>query len=285
MTRSTVSRVLLAALLSLWWARVSSANRSFETGRSSSLMPGRTASNQVTLKVDQGLTPLMLAARDQERDKLTDLLKHQPDLASRDEEGWTALTYAAMNGNSTIVKALIGKGADLNSTDNQGMTPLMHAASLGQTSAARLLIDKGAEVNAKDNKGQTALTFAQHSKSDSLVKLLQKAGAVDPVAGVIVAEPPDAQPAKGTRPVPLNRPMPSYTEKARQDKVQGIVRINILVAKDGSILRMRAITGLPDGLTYEAYRAALQMHFKPATKDGEPVNFWQKIEVEFNLRR
>src|SRR5262249_41498595 len=267
MTRYTISRVLLAALLSLGCPPISSANRSIETSRSSSLEPGRTPSNQVTfkvdsaptpqvtLKVDQGLTPLMLAARDQERGKVTDLLKHQPDLASKDEEGWTALAYAAMNGNSTIVKALIGKGADLNSTDNQGMTPLMHAASLGQTSAARLLIDKGAEVNAKDNKGQTALTFAQHSKSDSLVKLLQKAGAVDPIAGVIVAEPPDAQPAKGTRPVPLNRPMPTYTEKARQDKVQGIVRINILVAKDGSILRMRAITGLPDGLTYEAYRA------------------------------
>jgi len=239
---------------------------------------------QVTLKVDQGLTPLMLAARDQERGKVTDLLKHQPDLASKDEEGWTALAYAAMNGNSTIVKALIGKGSDLNSTDNQGMTPLMHAALFGQTSAAKLLIGKGAEVNAKDKKGQTALTFAQRTSNAGLIKLLQKAGASDPLAGVITAEPRNDQPAKGTRPVALNRPMPNYTEQARKDKVQGIVRINILIAKDGSIQRMRAITGLPDGLTYEAYRATLGMRFKPATKDGEPVDFWQKIEVEFNLR-
>src|SRR5262249_15829641 len=155
---------------------------------------------------------------------------------------------------STIVKAIISKGADLNSKDNHGNTPLMHAATYGNVPAAKLLISKGADVNAKDERGRTALTIAEGRKNNDLVKLLEKAGATGSPAGVLALEPSDQiQTTKDTRPVALNRPMPNYTEKARHDRVSGIVRMRILVAKDGSIVRMRAITGLPDGLTHEAY--------------------------------
>jgi len=47
---------------------------------------------------------------------------------------------------------------------------------------------------------------------------------------------------------------------------------------------MRAITGLPDGLTREAYFSANQLKFFPASRDGQPVDFWLIIEMEFNLR-
>jgi TonB family protein len=238
-----------------------------------------------SIAVDQDLTPLMRAARDQERDSIKQLLKGNPDLNAKDQDGWTASTYAALNGNATILKALIQKGADVNSRDNHGMSPLMNAASYGNAPAAKILVEKGADVNAKDDEGRTALTFAERRKSDSVIKLLQKAGGVNPLAGVVTASPQPLEPTgKDARPVALNRPRPDYTEIARKHRVSGIVRMRILVGQDGSVKRMRAVTGLPDGLTYEAYRAAYQMKFRPATKDGQPVNFWQAIEVEFQLR-
>jgi len=237
------------------------------------------------LTVDQDLTPLMVAARDQEVEVVKELLRGNPSLAASDQEGWTALTYAALNQDTAIIEALIAEGADLNARDKLGMTPLMHTASSGRNSVAQLLINAGADVNAQDNLGQTALTFAEHRNSYDLIKILRAAGGFNPLQKIIRSDDalPD-DPPKFTRPVILNRPLLNYSEKARTNHVQGVVRLRILIGKDGAIQKMRAITGLPDGLTREAYRCANQFRCIPATRDGQPVDFWQIIEMEFNLR-
>jgi TonB family protein len=249
-----------------------------------SLARGLRASNQ-KLTVDEDLTPLMQAVRDQEGDTVKELLGRSPDLNAKDQEGWTALTYAALNEDSSILKALIDEGADVNLRDNHGMTPLIHAAVYGHVSIAKLLLDRGADVNAEDDRGETALTLAERRKSRDLIKLFEQAGGVNPLARAQATAPPAEDQAVGdTRPVLLNRLRPEYTEKARKNKISGIVRMRLLIGQDGSIKKMRAVTGLPDGLTYQAYKAAYQMRFRPATKDGQPVDFWQIIEVEFNTR-
>jgi TonB family protein len=82
----------------------------------------------------------------------------------------------------------------------------------------------------------------------------------------------------------LNEPRPNYTEEARTNKVQGVVRARILVGSDGLVKQVRILKGLPYGLDEEAIRAAMQMRFRPATKDGGAVAFWLTLDVEFNLR-
>jgi TonB family protein len=227
----------------------------------------------------------MVAVRDQELEVVEDLLRLNPNLRTRDDEGWTALTYAALNQETTIIQALIDEGADLNARDNLGMTPLMHTASSGKNSVAQVLLSAGADVNAQDDHGQTALTFAEHRKSYDLIKILRAAGAFTPLQDIIFTDdaPPD-DPPRFSRPFILNHPRVNYTEKARHGRVQGTVRIRILVGKDGSIKKMRAITGLAGGLTREAYRAASKLSFIPAIRAGEPVECWQITETEFNLR-
>jgi protein TonB len=87
------------------------------------------------------------------------------------------------------------------------------------------------------------------------------------------------------KPIPLNRPRPNYTEEARKNKIQGVVRVRVLVGADGSAKQVRlAGGGLPDGLNEEAISAAYKMRFKPAMKDGQPVAYWVPVEIEFNLR-
>jgi TonB family protein len=87
----------------------------------------------------------------------------------------------------------------------------------------------------------------------------------------------------GTIPVPLNNPRPNYTEAARNHKVQGTVRVRALVGADGLVKRVIVISGLPDGLNEEAIRAVYQVKFRPATKGGLPVAFWEPIDVDFDL--
>jgi len=85
-------------------------------------------------------------------------------------------------------------------------------------------------------------------------------------------------------PVPLNRPRPNYTEAARKNRVQGLIRARVLVRADGSVQRVVVTRGLADGLDEEAIAAAYQMQFKAATKNGRSIACWVTVEIEFNLR-
>jgi len=87
------------------------------------------------------------------------------------------------------------------------------------------------------------------------------------------------------RPILLNRPQPFFTELARKNKVQGVVRVKILVDANGAVREVVVLRGLPDGLNEQAIRAAYQMRFRPAMKNGIAVSYWMNnVEVEFNLR-
>jgi TonB family protein len=95
---------------------------------------------------------------------------------------------------------------------------------------------------------------------------------------------PEAAVSVDSKPVPLNRPRPNYTEEARVNKISGTARVRVLVGADGTVKDVRIQVGLPGGLNEEAIRAARQMRFRPATKDGRAVAYWVPVDIEFNLR-
>jgi TonB family protein len=72
-----------------------------------------------------------------------------------------------------------------------------------------------------------------------------------------------------TKPVPLNNPRPNYTEDARKNKVQGTVRVRVLVGADGSVKQVKVLSGLPDGLNEEAIRAAYQIRSHAVLSDPD----------------
>lgn len=91
--------------------------------------------------------------------------------------------------------------------------------------------------------------------------------------------------AVDSRPELLNEPRPFYTEEARKNKVQGVVKVRILVDESGAVREVIVTRSLPDGLSEQAIRAAHQMRFRPAMKNGQPVAYWiRNVEIEFNLR-
>ena len=93
------------------------------------------------------------------------------------------------------------------------------------------------------------------------------------------------QEAVDSRPVLLNNPQPLFTEAARAHKIQGVVRVRILVDSSGEVREVVIVRGLPDGLNEQAIQAAYQMRFRPALKNNQPVPYWMNnVLVEFNLR-
>ena len=86
------------------------------------------------------------------------------------------------------------------------------------------------------------------------------------------------------RPIPLNNPRPSYTNAARDNKTEGTIRTRALVGADGQVKDVRIVRGLPDGLNEEAIKCVMKIRFKPAMKDGNPVDYWIALDVLFDLK-
>jgi TonB family protein len=81
----------------------------------------------------------------------------------------------------------------------------------------------------------------------------------------------------------LSRPEPQYTEEARKNQVSGTVVLRAVFSSSGQVTGIRAVSGLPNGLTERAIAAARQIRFTPAMKDGHPVSQYIQIEYNFNL--
>src|SRR5205814_1897209 len=80
----------------------------------------------------------------------------------------------------------------------------------------------------------------------------------------------------------LAKPEPSYTDSARENQVTGTVVLRAIFAEDGKVRAIVPISRLPYGLTASAIRAARQIRFIPATKDGKPVSMWMELQYNFN---
>ena len=81
----------------------------------------------------------------------------------------------------------------------------------------------------------------------------------------------------------LSKPEPQYTEEARKNQVTGTVVLRAVFTSGGQVTGIRAVSGLPYGLTERAIAAARLIKFVPATKDGRPVSMYIQLEYNFNL--
>jgi TonB family protein len=81
----------------------------------------------------------------------------------------------------------------------------------------------------------------------------------------------------------LSKPEPQYTEEARKNQVTGTVVLRAVFTSGGQVTNIRAVSGLPFGLTERAIAAARNIKFVPATKDGRPVSMYIQLEYNFNL--
>lgn len=81
----------------------------------------------------------------------------------------------------------------------------------------------------------------------------------------------------------LEKPRPQYTSEGRSLKIEGDVVIEMVFLANGSVQVNRVISGLGHGLDEAALRAAQQIKFKPAKRDGQPVDFPARVRIEFRL--
>jgi TonB family protein len=82
----------------------------------------------------------------------------------------------------------------------------------------------------------------------------------------------------------LQQPKPSYTEEAREARIEGIVLVNAVIQKNGSVGQIKILKGLGYGLDERvANTLSKQWKFKPGTLNDEPVDVSVVMEVSFRL--
>jgi TonB family protein len=81
----------------------------------------------------------------------------------------------------------------------------------------------------------------------------------------------------------ISKPPVQYTAEARELKVQGDVVLRVTFTSSGQVVVQSVLHGLGHGLDEEARRVAQQIRFRPATRDGRPVDLTTNITITFQL--
>src|ERR1700687_1802813 len=119
------------------------------------------------------------------------------------------------------------------------------------------------------------------------------------IGSVPTAAPPPPPPPKVEAPKPvtpqrirvggnvqaamaIRAPKPAYPPLAKQARIQGVVRLNAVIGKDGTIQDLKAASGHPL-LVPAALEAVRQWLYKPTLLNGEPVEVVTVIDVNFTL--
>jgi TonB family protein len=87
-----------------------------------------------------------------------------------------------------------------------------------------------------------------------------------------------------TNPVEITfKPNPVYTDEARSLKLEGEVLLEVMFGANGQLHVNRVVRGLGHGLDEAAFAAANKMRFKPALRNGQPVDSTAVVHVVFQL--
>jgi len=81
----------------------------------------------------------------------------------------------------------------------------------------------------------------------------------------------------------LHKPRPTYTDQARQMRIEGNVKLRVVFAASGELRIVGVSAGLGYGLDEAAIAAAQKIRFRPALENGRPVDEPAIVTIEFKL--
>jgi len=115
-------------------------------------------------------------------------------------------------------------------------------------------------------------------------RTVQKAGFTDVDAAKPDAPKKHIDTGPPQTPVEIQfKPKPDYTDEARKLKLQGEVLVRVLFTAGGEVRVLGVASGLGHGLDENAIRACQQIKFKPAERNGQPVDSTATVHIVFQL--
>lgn len=115
---------------------------------------------QIHGRIDNGMSPLMLAALQGESALVDALLQAGADPNHVNDDDHHALWFACVHGSPDLVGKLIAHGADVDNQNVNGATCAIYAASTGKLEVLKLLVEAGADLKKETTGGYDALESA-----------------------------------------------------------------------------------------------------------------------------
>ena len=103
---------------------------------------------------------------------------------------------------------------------------------------------------------------------------------------VVHGGPKIAQADSGPASTPVEitfKPNPVYTDEARSLKLEGEVLLEVSFSANGTLRVNRVVRGLGHGLDEAAIAAANKIRFKPALRNGQPMDSTAVVHVTFQM--
>jgi len=103
--------------------------------------------------------------------------------------------------------------------------------------------------------------------------------------GIPGSGPKSAVPGGFSEPVPIQKVPPAYPSEAKNDKVQGVVVLELLISETGAVLEIKVLQDPDPRLSAAAVEAVRQWQFTPAKDpNGKPVSVRSAVTINFALK-
>ncbi|MCU1305679.1 MAG: hypothetical protein JWN45_374 [Acidobacteriaceae bacterium] len=93
------------------------------------------------------------------------------------------------------------------------------------------------------------------------------------------------QPGELSTPIATSKVDPAYPADLIHDNVEGTVILYAIIHADGTVGEVRVLQGFHDKLDENARIALTRWHFRPAMKNGLPVDLEAVVQIPFKSRR
>ncbi|GAA6072572.1 neurogenic locus notch homolog protein 2, partial [Tachysurus ichikawai] len=134
----------------------------------------RNRATELDARMNDGTTPLILAARLAVEGMVEELVHCHADVNAVDDHGKSALHWAAAVNNVEATLVLLKNGANRDMQDNKEETPLFLAAREGSFEAAQVLLDHYSNRDITDHLDRLPRDTAQERMHHDIVRLLDQ---------------------------------------------------------------------------------------------------------------
>jgi TonB family protein len=147
---------------------------------------------------------------------------------------------------------------------------LLHFLTAGKTSdSVQAMVERrGIDFKPTDEDLDT-LRIA--GATEGLMKVVREAGETFSVRGGVSA------------PICIYSPNPPYSDEARKARLSGTVVVQVIVDAAGKVRDARVVKPLGLGLDEKAVETIRTWRFKPAMRNGIPVNVRMLVQVAFSI--
>jgi len=95
--------------------------------------------------------------------------------------------------------------------------------------------------------------------------------------------PPSTSGGEVAEPAPLRKVDPKYPPNAVAENIEGEVILYAVIRRDGSVDSIQLVRGIDKQLDTNAMRALAQWKFRPAERNGEPVDLEAIVHIPFHV--